>query len=211
MCLVSCFSLLEIYNMIPIRHPFTAARISRLRAGDSVAVSGLCHTGRDRFHKHLAETGESRVNLRDGAIFHCGPIVAADVSSAGGQNVRRHTIVAAGPTTSIREEPYMPRIIAEHGLRVIIGKGGMGAATTAACRDHGCVYLQAVGGAAALIARTVKRVVEVNYLEEFGATEAVWSLELDSLETICAIDTLGNNLHDEVREKSRQKLSDSFL
>ena len=177
-------------------HPFTSEKISRLRAGDSVAVSGLCHTGRDRFHKHLAETGESRADLRDGAIFHCGPIVTPPP----------WRIIAAGPTTSAREEPYMPRIIAEQGLRVIIGKGGMGAKTAAACREYGCVYLQAVGGAAAVIAQCVRRVVAVNYLEEFGATEAVWTLELDGLETVCAIDASGASLYEDVRGESAERL-----
>jgi len=189
--------------MINLLHPFTVAQISRLRAGDPVAVSGLCHTGRDRFHKHLFETGESRVRLRDGAIFHCGPIVQP---SAPSLQPSAFKIIAAGPTTSIREEPYMPRIIAEHGLRVIIGKGGMGAATAAACHEHGCVYLQAVGGAAALIAQRIKRVADVNYLEEFGATEAVWTIEFDNLETICAIDSLGTCLHDAVRQISERNL-----
>ena len=184
--------------MVPLICPVSFDDVARLRAGDSVAVSGLIHTGRDRFHKHLAETGESRVGLRGGAIFHCGPIVAPDP----------WRVIAAGPTTSIREEPYMPRIIAEQGLRVIIGKGGMGDATIAACREYGCVYLQAVGGAAALIARTVKRVVAVNHIEDFGATEAVWSLEVENLETICAIDTLGDSLHKNIRTASSRRLAE---
>ena len=185
--------------------PFTLGDIAALRAGDPVALSGLIHTGRDRFHKHLFETGESRVDLHDGAIFHCGPIVAPGTADSAPWRV-----IAAGPTTSIREEPYMPRIIAKHGLRVIIGKGGMGEKTIAACREYGCVYLQAVGGAAALIARCVKRVAAVNYLDEFGATEAVWTLEVENLETICAIDTFGSSLHKNIRDSSAKRLAETI-
>ena len=183
--------------MLSLTCPASIDSVTRLRAGDAVAVSGLVHTGRDRFHKRLTETSESRVDLRDGAIFHCGPIVAPDP----------WRVIAAGPTTSIREEPYMPRIIAERGVRVIIGKGGMGDATIAACREYGCVYLQAVGGAAALIARSVKRVVAVNYLDEFGATEAVWTLEISNLETVCAIDTLGASLHKNIKNASAKSFA----
>lgn len=189
-----------------LSHPFTQESVSRLRAGDAVSISGLVFTGRDRFHKHLAETGESRVDLRDGAIFHCGPIVAPSAVSAESPGAAPWRIIAAGPTTSIREEPYMPRIIASQGLRVIIGKGGMGEGTIAACRDHGCVYLQAVGGAAAVIAKTVKRVISVDYMEEFGATEAVWAMEVKNLETICAIDAQGKSLYEAVKAGSASRL-----
>ena len=189
-----------------LAHPFTLESISQLRAGDAVSLSGLVFTGRDRFHKHLAETGDSRADLRDGAIFHCGPIVAPCAVHDEFPGSAPWRIVAAGPTTSIREEPYMPRIIASQGLRVIIGKGGMGEGTTAACRDCGCVYLQAVGGAGAVIAKTIKRVLAVDYMEEFGATEAVWTLEVKNLETICAIDAQGKSLYEAIKTDSARRL-----
>ena len=145
--------------------PLSVADVRALRAGDEVALTGLLHTGRDRFHKFLGEGNPAPVDLRGGAVFHCGPVVVRD-EAAGGWRV-----VAAGPTTSSREEPYMPGIIAREGLRAVVGKGGMGPATAAACRDFGCVYLQAVGGAAALLARCVRRVAAVHFLDEFGATD----------------------------------------
>ena len=180
--------------------PLSEADVRALRAGDEVALTGLLHTGRDRFHKFLGEGNPAPVDLRGGAVFHCGPGVVRD-EAAGGWRV-----VAAGPTTSSREEPYMPGIIAREGLRAVVGKGGMGPATAAACRDFGCVYLQAVGGAAALLARRVRRVAAVHFLDEFGATEACWSLEVEDLPALVGVDAAGRSLFDDVRASSRAAL-----
>ncbi len=183
---------------IDLVHPFTEAAVRALRAGDRVRVTGLVHTGRDRFHKHLGEGGESPVDLRDAAIFHCGPVMLRE-----GDGWR---VVAAGPTTSIREEPYMADIVRRHGVRVIIGKGGMGAKTLAACAECGCVYLQAVGGAAALTARRIEAVEDVHFLEEFGPTEAVWTLRCAGLEAIVGMDAHGTSLFDAVRQEAESRL-----
>ncbi len=117
-------------------------------------------------------------------------------------------VVAAGPTTSVREEPYMATIIERFGVRLIIGKGGMGEATQAACVRAGCVYLQAVGGAAALLAQRIRRVDGVYFLDAFGATEAMWQLEVEAFETVVGIDTHGRDLFNEVRESSARVLKD---
>ncbi len=179
-------------------YPFTEEAVRALRAGDGVQVSGRVFTGRDRLHKHLAEGGACPVTLRDGALYHCGPVVVPENDG--------WRVVAAGPTTSVREEPYMAGIIAQHGVRLIIGKGGMGAATQAACIRYGCVYLQAVGGAAALIAQRITRVEDVYFLDTFGATEALWQVEVEGFEAVVGIDTHGRNLFDEVRAASGQRL-----
>lgn len=184
---------------IVLDYPFTRDRVVALHAGDVVSVSGLVFTGRDRLHKHLAETGRSPVDLRDGALFHCGPVVRREADGTW-------RIIAAGPTTSIREEPYMAAVIAGQGVRVIIGKGGMGPATLAACREHGCVYLQAVGGAAAVIAKSVDVVDGVHFLEDFGATEAMWVLRVRGLQAVVGMDAHGRSLYDEVAAASREKL-----
>ena len=177
--------------MKQIRYPFSEEAVRDLRAGEIVQVYGRVFTGRDRLHKHLAEGGACPVSLRDGALYHCGPVVVPQ-----GEGWR---VVAAGPTTSVREEPYMPEVIARHGVRVIIGKGGMGAATQAACSRHACVYLQAVGGAAALLAQRIQRVEGVYFLDQFGATEALWQLEVEGFETVVGIDAHGRDLFGEVR------------
>ncbi len=181
-------------RMKQLCYPFSEASVRGLRAGEMVQVNGRIFTGRDRLHKHLAEGGACPVALCDGALYHCGPVV---VRQDGGWRV-----VAAGPTTSVREEPYMAEVIARHGVRLIIGKGGMGAATQAACARHGCVYLQAVGGAAALLAQRIVRVEGVHFLEAFGATEALWQLDVLGFEAVVGMDTHGRNLFDEVRDSS---------
>ncbi|MDD2597902.1 MAG: FumA C-terminus/TtdB family hydratase beta subunit [Kiritimatiellae bacterium] len=181
-----------------LNYPFTREAIKELHAGDSVRLSGIVFTGRDRLHKFLAEGGHSPVDLRDGALYHCGPVV---VREQGEWRVK-----AAGPTTSIREEPYMEQVIASQGVRVIIGKGGMGRRTLAACVSHGCVYLQAVGGAAALLARCVKRVEDVYFLNEFGSAEAMWKLEAEGFELVVGMDTYGCDLYEEMRLASLVKL-----
>jgi len=184
--------------MNELRYPFSEEAVRALSAGDVVRVSGRVYTGRDRLHKYLAEGGACPVTLRDGALYHCGPVV---VPQDGGWRV-----VAAGPTTSVREEPYMAKVIEGFGVRVIIGKGGMGQATQRACVRCGCVYLQAVGGAAALLARRIRRVEGVHFLDAFGATEAMWELEVEGFETVVGIDTHGRNLFAEVRDASAERL-----
>ena len=151
--------------MTELRYPFTEESIRGLKAGDSVSISGRIYTGRDKLHKYFADGGKLPVDFADGALYHCGPVI---VSEKGG-----YKVVAAGPTTSVRENPYEPEFIAKTGVRLIIGKGGMDNATLEAMRKHGCVYIQAVGGAAALSAASVKSVAGVSMLKEFGAAEAV--------------------------------------
>ena len=184
--------------MKQLRYPFSEEAVRGLRAGEIVQVNGRVFTGRDRLHKYLAEGGACPVSLRDGALYHCGPVV---VPQGDGWRV-----VAAGPTTSVREEPYMAEVIARHGVRVIIGKGGMGAATQEACKRYGCVYLQAVGGAAALLAKRIRKVESVYFIDEFGATEALWELEVEDFETVVGIDAHGRDLFGEVKTSSREVL-----
>ena len=184
--------------MKTLTYPFDETQVRALAAGDAVTLNGVLHTGRDRLHKFLYEGGVSPVDLRDGAIYHCGPVAVEE----GG----RWRVVAAGPTTSSREEPYMASIIERHGVRVIVGKGGMGAATRAACQRCGCVYLQAVGGAAVVLAQRIRAVRQVHFLEEFGATEAMWTLEVAGFEAVVAIDAHGRSLYDDVAAHSRREL-----
>ena len=181
--------------------PSDLSDLLSLRAGDAITFSGRVWTGRDRLHAFLANGGESPVPLRGATIFHCGPVMTQ--LPAGGWRV-----VAAGPTTSARANPHMPRIIAEHGIRAIIGKGGMDAATQNACEKFGCVYLQAVGGAAALIARCVTHVAEVHFLKEFGQAEAMWGFDIADLPLIVGMDAHGGNIYNDVAAASRKKLDE---
>ena len=175
--------------------PFCERAVRALRAGDAVSITGRVYTGRDRLHKWFSDGRPLPVDFRDGALYHCGPVVVRD--GAGGWRV-----VAAGPTTSVRENPYEPDFIARTGVRLIIGKGGMDARTMAAMRKHGCVYIQAVGGAAALSAAAVRRVAGVSLLDELGAAEAVWHFDVEGFRGIVAMDTHGESLFDRVRADS---------
>lgn len=181
-----------------LEYPYTEGKVRALRVGDIVSVSGRIYTGRDRFHKYLAEGGESPVVLEDGAIYHCGPVV---LQRDGAWQVR-----AAGPTTSMREEPHMPGIMARHGVRLVIGKGGMGEGTRRACMEHGAAYLQAVGGAACVLAACIEDVLGVHFLREFGSTEAVWDLRVRGLTCAVTMDADGRSLHKRVRAASRRAL-----
>ena len=117
-------------------------------------------------------------------------------------------VVAAGPTTSVRENPYEPDFIAATGVRLVIGKGGMDERTLAACKRHGAVYLQATGGAAALAAAAVKHVTNVYFLEEFGAAEACWEFEVENFPCIVAMDSHGVSLFDKVRIASQARFAE---
>jgi fumarate hydratase class I len=138
-------------------------------------------------------------------IYHCGPVVI----ERGEGDDRSFTVKAAGPTTSIREEPYQAGLIGKYGLRGVIGKGGMGAKTLDACREHGAVYLHAIGGAAQVYAECIERVDDV-YLEEFGSPEAIWVLHVRDFPAIVTMDSHGSSLHADVSAASLSALKGAF-
>ena len=181
--------------MTKLEYPFREKDVRKLKAGDAVTITGRIYTGRDKFHKHFADGGNLPVDFRDGVLYHCGPVVVK--SSDGAWRV-----VSAGPTTSARENTYEPAFIAASGVRIIIGKGGMDAATLAAMRRNGCVYIQAVGGAGALYGEAVKNVAGVSMLREFGAAEAVWHFDVVDFCGVVAMDAHGRSLFAEVAKAS---------
>jgi fumarate hydratase subunit beta len=191
--------------MIPLQFPFTEEKIRALKVGDEVAVSGVIYTGRDAVHKYLHEGGAlpPEVKLRDGILYHCGPVMMKQPDGS-------YICTAAGPTTSIREEPYQWQVIRDHGVRAVIGKGGMGDMTLKACLDYGCVYLHAVGGAAQVLADCIKKVRNVYMLEQFGSPEAIWELEVENFPAVVTIDSHGNSLHREVFAASQAELQKSL-
>lgn len=183
--------------MIKLEAPFSEEKIRALKVGDMVEISGTLYTGRDAVHKYLHEGNPSPVPLQDQIIYHCGPVVVKDNG--------KWTVRAAGPTTSIREEPYQHELIAQ-GLRGVIGKGGMGAKTLAACKEHGAVYFHAVGGAAQVLAECVTEVTGVHLLEEFGSPEAIWVLTVKDFPVVVTMDAHGRSLHQEILQASQEKL-----
>ena len=189
--------------MIKLSFPFTEAKIRALKVGDEVLITGTVFTGRDAVHKYLHEGGAlpAGVNFKDGIIYHCGPVMMKQEDGSW-------KCTAAGPTTSIREEPYQWQVIRDFGLRGVIGKGGMGERTLAACKEYGCVYLHAVGGAAQVLAECVKKVRNVYFAAEFGAPEAIWELEIADFPAVVTIDAHGNSLHKEVFAASQAALAE---
>jgi tartrate/fumarate subfamily iron-sulfur-dependent hydro-lyase beta chain len=188
--------------MITLTTPISEATIRSLKVGDEVLLTGTLFTGRDAVHKYLHEGGQlpPEVKLADGVLYHCGPVVVKDERG-------EWKCVAAGPTTSIREEPYQWQVIRDFQLRGVIGKGGMGDKTAKACQEHGCVYLHAIGGAAQVLAECVTRVKGVYMMEEFGAPEAIWEFAVKDFPAVVTIDSHGGSLHKEVFAASQAELA----
>jgi fumarate hydratase class I len=202
--------------MKKLQIPLTDEVIRDLEVGDTVLLSGVIMTGRDAVHKWMIDTFIKKTRqpmgndieiyraikpiLYEGAIYHCGPIVS-------GLETKNYHFVAAGPTTSIREEPYQGDILKHFNIHAVIGKGGMGAKTLAACEEIPAVYLHAIGGAASLIAQSVRKVLGVHKLA-FGVPEAIWVIDVVNFPAVVTMDSHNDSLHEEVREKSQQKLSE---
>jgi fumarate hydratase class I len=182
---------------VALTTPLDEATVRSLKVGDVVLVSGQMFTGRDAVHAHLVKH-DPPVDLRGAALYHCGPVVRKDGDT--------WSVTAAGPTTSIREEPYQADIIRRYGVRAVIGKGGMGARTLAALKESGAVYLNAVGGAAQFYARTIEGVDGVS-LMEFGTPEAMWHLRVKEFPAIVTMDAHGNSLHQELEHASGAELA----
>lgn len=182
---------------IVLQMPLSEEDVRSLKVGDVVILNGEMHTGRDALHKHLMDH-DAPIDLGGGVIYHCGPVMLKDEA---GWHVK-----GAGPTTSIREEPYQGDIMKKFGLRAVIGKGGMGPKTLAALQEHGGVYLNAVGGAAQYYAECIKRVNGVDFME-FGIPEAMWHLQVEGFAAIVTMDSHGNSLHADVDKDSKAKLT----
>jgi fumarate hydratase class I len=201
--------------MREITLPLSPETIRSLKTGDTVALTGVLATGRDTVHKwmidhfikntHPPTEDDQRVYeaikpiLKGSIIYHCGPVVAGVESG-------NYRFVAAGPTTSIREEPYQSDILHHFDMRGVIGKGGMGPQTLKACQEGPAAYFHAIGGAATLIAESVEEVLDVYKLEEFGVPEAIWILQVRKFPVVVTMDAHGQSIHAEVEKDSRQKL-----
>ena len=182
---------------IHLETPISEVQVRALKVGDVVLLNGILHTGRDALHHHLTRH-ESPVPLDGAALYHCGP-VALKKGDVWFMN-------AAGPTTSIREEPYQADVIRKFGIRAVIGKGGMGSRTLAALNECGAVYLNAIGGAAQYYAQCIVRVEGVHFLE-FGVPEAMWHVRVKDFPAIVTMDAHGNSLHADVDKTSAAELA----
>jgi fumarate hydratase subunit beta len=188
-----------------LKTPLSEEEIRRLRIGDNIYISGILFTARDEAHRrameYVRDGRELPFELKDMAVYHCGPIIRR--MNSGWE------VVAAGPTTSMRMEPFEYEFIRETGVKVVVGKGGMGPSTSRALEDFGAVYGAYTGGAAVLAARAVKRVLDVDWLD-LGMAEAVWVFEVSDFgPLIVAMDSRGGNLYEGVRrraEKNRRRI-----
>jgi fumarate hydratase, class I len=188
---------------VQLNTPVTEEQMRSLKVGDIVLISGPMFTGRDALHKYLMDH-DAPIDMNGGILYHCGPVMLKDDDGVW-------HVMAAGPTTSIREEPYQADILKKFGIRAVIGKGGMGPKTLAGLKESGAVYLNAIGGAAQYYAETIKEVTGVHYLEEFGIPEALWQLRVEGFAAIVTMDAHGNSLHAEVLEDSAQRLENYKL
>ncbi len=196
--------------------PLSESGVRVLKVGESVSLSGVILTARDTVHRWMVDTFIRRTRkltgddqdvyaaikpvLEGGALYHCGPVVT-------GLDTGNYRVTAAGPTTSMREEVYQRDVMKHFNIRAVIGKGGMGSDTLKACAEIPGVYLHAVGGAAALIAQRVQRVITVHKLE-FGVPEAIWVIEVKAFPAVVTMDAHGNSLHEVVKAHSEALLHD---
>lgn len=197
--------------MREITLPISDEIVLSLKVGEPVTLSGVMVTGRDAAHKWLVETfvkktrsplgddlktyDELKKLLNGSVIYHCGPVVS-------GLDTRNYKFVAAGPTTSIREEPYQADVMKHFNLKGVIGKGGMGPKTLKGCQEVPAVYFHAIGGAASLIAQCVTKVLGV-YKIEFGVPEAMWGIEVKDFPAVVTMDAHGNSQHAVIESSSK--------
>lgn len=200
--------------MLKVSIPIDDETIRGLKVGDPVLLSGTMVTGRDAAHKWMIESFIKKTSspspediqvydaikplLAGGVIYHCGPVVA-------GLDTKDYKFVAAGPTTSTREEPYQGDVMRHFNIKGVIGKGGMGPKTLAACQEVPGVYFHAVGGAASLIAQSVQEVLAV-YKLDFGVPEAMWVLRVVDFPVVVTMDAHGSSLHAEINQASQAAL-----
>ena len=194
--------------------PIPDEAIRALHVGDTVFLNGVIVTGRDAAHKFMIEhfirqapapdevtLYETLKQLLDGGvIYHCGPVVKQHDDGSW-------SFVAAGPTTSIREEVYEPDVISHFNLRGVIGKGGMGRNTLKACHEQPAAYFHAIGGAASLIAQSVKEVIAVHKLD-FGVPEAMWVIRVEDFPVVVTMDSHGESIHERVESQSQERLAE---
>ena len=187
--------------MARLQLPSDEKTIRALKVGDFLELSGRIITGRDAAHHWLLHGFREEVApfLKDSVIYHVGPVVKKHGDG-------HYSFVAAGPTTSAREEPFQADVIGKYGLRGVIGKGGMGPKTLKGLQEHGAVYLHAVGGTAQVLAQAVVKVEQVFQLQEFGVPEALWVIQVKDFPVVVTMDSHGSSLHAEVEKASKAKL-----
>ncbi len=180
--------------------PLSNEKIADLKAGDVVYISGTIFTARDRAHNRIIQEG-APYDLEGSVIFHAGPIIKMDgvVNKSDDLDRPNAKMIAVGPTTSTRMNPFQSEVI-DMGVKAIVGKGGMDENISKALIRNKAVYLAAVGGCAALYVNTIKKIKNVFWLD-LGVPEAIWELEVEKFgPLVVAMDSKGDNLYEEIRK-----------
>lgn len=181
--------------------PISAEDVEALSIGDIIYLNGCLITGRDDVHQRVIKQGRALpVDLSGKAIFHAGPIMKAIEGQPG-----KYQVISIGPTTSMRMEKMEKEFIGETGVRVIVGKGGMGEKTASACVEHKAIHTVFPGGCAVLAAECVEEVEGVEWLD-LGMPEAMWIMKVKEFgPLIVSIDTKGNNLFEKNKQGFNEK------
>ncbi|ACB40260.1 FumA C-terminus/TtdB family hydratase beta subunit [Pyrobaculum neutrophilum] len=185
-----------------LKTPLSSEDVAKLRVGDTLYISGVVVSARDSAHKRMLEhigRGEALpVDLRGGVIYHAGPVVR--------KTERGWEVISMGPTTSARMEAFEADVIERLGVKLVVGKGGMGRRTAEAMKKYTAAYAIFTGGAGVLAAKAIKRVVDVYWLD-LGVAEAMWVLEVENFGPLTVmIDPTGRNYYDELREEAKRRI-----
>ena len=168
--------------------PLNTDEIKKLRVGDILYVSGIFFTARDEAHHIMLQKNSLPFDPSEMALYHCGPLMK--------KTKNKWQVVSAGPTTSSRMEIFEDKFIEKHGIKLIIGKGGMGDRTQKALKKHNAIYTAYTGGAGALAADKIKEVQGVHWLDELGMPEAVWIFKVkDFGPLVVAMDSHGKSIY----------------
>ena len=183
---------------IQLQTPLSKKEIKKLSVGDTVFLTGKLFTARDETHKKMIELKKkgkkTPFNPEDMALYHAGPVVRKEKN--------KWLIVSAGPTTSARMEIFESEFLSLFGVKMIIGKGGMGKETLKALRKTGAVYTHFTGGAGALAAKAIKKVENVYFLDELGIPEAAWILKVEKFgPLVVTMDANGNSFYEKNKTK----------
>ncbi len=181
--------------------PIKDEDLESLRIGDIVYLDGYLITGRDDVHQRLIKQHKALpVDIAGKAIFHAGPIMKERADQPG-----KYDVISIGPTTSMRMEKYEKEFLAETGVKVVVGKGGMGPKTAAGCKESKAIHTVFPGGCAVLAASCVEEVEAVEWLD-LGMPEAMWVMRVKHFgPLIVSIDTQGNNLFENNKLVFNQK------
>jgi fumarate hydratase subunit beta len=188
---------------VKVKTPISRETIGRLKVGDVVHLDGIMFTMRDLAHRRLltlhAKGKRVPINFEGSVLYHCGPLVKRE----GGE----WKVIAAGPTTSMRMEPFASDVVRLTKVRMIVGKGGMGNDTAKALRRYGAVYCDFTGGAAVLAAKAIKKVLDVKWLD-LGLPEAIWVFEVKQFgPLLVTMDSQGRDYRESIRNRAKATLS----